>query len=69
MSVKRISGFVVTVVACGVVVLGMVGVSFADDKGAGGHRHYKGEVVEKAGKVVSSRSVTRWISPSMRTTR
>ena len=51
MSVKRISGFVVTVVACGVVVLGMVGVSFADDKGAGGHRHYKGEVVEKAGNL------------------
>jgi hypothetical protein len=50
-SVKGISGFVLAAVACGVVVLGTAGLSLADDKGAGGHRHYKGEVVDKAGNL------------------
>lgn len=48
---KRISGFVIAAVACGAFAWGMGGVSFADDKGKGGHRHYKGEVVEKAGNL------------------
>ncbi len=50
-SVKGISGFVVAAVACGTVALGTAGVSFADDKRAGVHRHYKGEVVKKAGNL------------------
>jgi hypothetical protein len=33
------------------VVLGANGLSFADEKGKGAHRHYKGEVVEKAGSL------------------
>jgi hypothetical protein len=49
--VKGISGFVIAAVACGAMVLSAVGVSLADEKGKGGHRHYKGEVVDKAGNL------------------
>lgn len=51
MSVKGMSGFVVTAVVCGVAMLSMAGVSFAAEGGKAGHRHYKGEVVEKAGNL------------------
>ena len=51
MRVKRMSGFVVAVVVCGAMVLGMAGASFADGKGKDAHRHYKGEVVDKAGSL------------------
>ena len=50
-SAKRLSGFVVATVICGAAVLSTADVSFADEKGKGGHRHYKGEVVEKAGNL------------------
>jgi hypothetical protein len=48
-SLKGIFGFAVAAVACGALVSGTIGLSFADEKGKGAHRHYKGEVVEKAG--------------------
>ena len=51
MSVKGISGFVVAAVACVAMALGVTGVAFADGKGTGAHRHYKGEVVDKAGNL------------------
>ncbi len=47
--VKGISGFMVAGLVCGAVALGAASQSVADDKGTGAHRHYKGEVVEKAG--------------------
>ena len=37
----RILGFVVAAVACGAVAFGAAGLSFADEKGKGAHRHYK----------------------------
>lgn len=49
--VKGISEFVVAAMVCGAVTFGTAGVSFADEKGKGAHRHYKGEVVEKAGNL------------------
>lgn len=48
---KVISGFVIAAVACGAVALSAAGMSFADDKGKSAHRHYKGEVVDKAGNL------------------
>ena len=50
-SVKGISGFVVAAVAFGAMALSTSGVSFADGKSKGAHRHYKGEVVDKAGNL------------------
>ena len=71
-SIKGVSGFVIAAVACSVVALGTAGLSVADDKGKGTHRHYKGEVVEKAGNLAirdetgsTSTSATRvWTSPA-----
>jgi hypothetical protein len=48
-SLKGIFGFAVAAVACGALWSGTIELSFADEKGKGAHRHYKGEVVEKAG--------------------
>lgn len=48
---KGIPSFVIAAVACGAVALSTAGVSFADGKGKDAHRHYKGEVVEKAGNL------------------
>ncbi|MGC3976717.1 MAG: hypothetical protein QM771_20395 [Nitrospira sp.] len=47
--VKGLSGFVIAAVACGALAIGTAGLSVADDGGKGTHRHYKGEVIEKAG--------------------
>lgn len=49
--VKGVSEFIVAAVVCGAVSLGTTGVSYAEEKGTGAHRHYKGEVVEKAGNL------------------
>ena len=49
--VKRSSGFMIAVVTCCALALSLAGLSFADEKSKGGHRHYKGEVVEKAGNL------------------
>ncbi len=50
-STKGISGVVIAAVICSAVALGTAGLAVADDKGKGTHRHYKGEVVEKAGSL------------------
>jgi hypothetical protein len=44
-------GIVVAAMVCGAVALGTTALSFADEKGKGAHRHYKGEVVDKAGNL------------------
>lgn len=48
---KEMSRILVATLVCGAVVLGANGLSFADEKDKGAHRHYKGEVVEKAGSL------------------
>lgn len=48
---NEMSRILVATLVCGAVVLGANGLSFADEKGKGAHRHYKGEVVEKAGNL------------------
>lgn len=49
--VKGVSTGVGAVVVCSVMLLGAAGLSLADEKGKGAHRHYKGEVVDKAGNL------------------
>ena len=49
--VKGITEFVVAAMVCGAMAFGTAGVSSADEKSAGAHRHYKGEVIEKAGSL------------------
>lgn len=47
----KTSGFMLAIVVCGAMALVTTGLSVADDKGSGTHRHYKGEVIDKGGNL------------------
>jgi hypothetical protein len=50
-SMQRVAGFLVGAVVSGALLLGAASLAVADQKGKGhdAHKHFKGEVIEKAG--------------------